>query len=1129
MTFGRKSNSSGGNEDADIPTLLPISELLEGRPLAAPAASSGAERGRQEKKDRTGRSSSSKPSFAPVIAKTFTKSPVTDKQYEIKSKSPRSTRGSGKDSTKGSAKRSSAKMSTDEVLNQLIAGSATMGPSHDEVLDQLIAGSAMIGPDEAPDQMIVDNGIGSKNEPRPQINDRPRVSEQEETASGSNANRSVAPNSHHGGRDHENMADSGETEEPPSAGRRQRAKAICRECTENKSRISELENRLVLSGKQATHFVDQIKLLERHADEKGRECAELENRLTLSGKQAKHFVDQIALLERHVEEKEREWENSRTIDAHMTNERSNRLEESLNEAREDLRSSHNELMQARTRVENLESTLQYNNELHLKARAELEDRINAACTEDDTGRVQLTVDLHESHRVIGELQGDLSTKVRQLELIQGEMKRITDAAEANDERHKRELQVAKDVIDDREKNNERLLLENRRIGDNLKNQGNDLATSECEVRRLLDRVSQLEISNQELSQKAVSPKTDHLNTDSDVMRMKRELAQSESEIARLHSVFGERVEKLTKVGNERVVKHSQQIGVLQAEILRLQSRSENKGDAEAEKEKIPDNPKREVSVASGARSVSPGTTGVILNAIEEMNKKISSLSDRVDQSDNRSSASPNGNYPGRGRSATRRSISQGGGDPDDGGDESDDSESSSDGDYPAGNSPGDSDDPAGGSDANNVRINMNPSRGDNAVKTTTETRRIKELDTVKVPKFPTLPSLPAWKLAIGKNLVAASGRNDMREINWWAETSKETSTFDSLEDSGEDRFLSLDLKLSISLSVMLKEVNNEVTSSTAQKEHAASMKGRMLKGRQIAWLILTFFKRNPKMGVIYSVTDLAKLDWMGDKQIYKFLMMWRLMLDQMNTTLPESELTEILLQKVEKSIVLKEDVAHFYRMDDGDPSKNTNYLIRSMENHLDRERYRANRANDLHSMLSGRDARTGAPSIVMNNDETSGANKKKKKKEKKPKTADQDQVKAAPAANTAGKGAGKGKAKREKKVCYYYNQPSGCPKTAEECWFAHKKLPAAEVAKMVQPPSRAGSRASSPAGGKPNAKAKPRAKSMTAKRTPGYCYKFAQPGGCQDRNCPYMHLDEAMIEEFKRAEKVLRDNTSAKP
>ena len=63
---------------------------------------------------------------------------------------------------------------------------------------------------------------------------------------------------------------------------------------------------------------------------------------------------------------------------------------------------------------------------------------------------------------------------------------------------------------------------------------------------------------------------------------------------------------------------------------------------------------------------------------------------------------------------------------------------------------------------------------------------------------------------------------------------------------------------------MLKEVNNEVTSSTAQRELAAAMQGRMLKGRQIAWLIFNFFKINTKMGVIYSVTDLAKLEWMGD-------------------------------------------------------------------------------------------------------------------------------------------------------------------------------------------------------------------------------------------------------------------------
>ena len=69
---------------------------------------------------------------------------------------------------------------------------------------------------------------------------------------------------------------------------------------------------------------------------------------------------------------------------------------------------------------------------------------------------------------------------------------------------------------------------------------------------------------------------------------------------------------------------------------------------------------------------------------------------------------------------------------------------------------------------------------------------------------------------------------------------------------------------------MLKEVNNEVTASTVQKEQAASQQDKVLKGRQVVWLIFTFFKRNPKMGVFYSVTDLAKLDWLGDKNIHIF-------------------------------------------------------------------------------------------------------------------------------------------------------------------------------------------------------------------------------------------------------------------
>ena len=299
--------------------------------------------------------------------------------------------------------------------------------------------------------------------------------------------------------------------------------------------------------------------------------------------------------------------------------------------------------------------------------------------------------------------------------------------------------------------------------------------------------------------------------------------------------------------------------------------------------------------------------------------------------------------PARGRSITKRNPD----DPDDGDDDPDDSDHSSDNHFLEGEPPGEGDDPTGEEDRNPIRININPVRGESQGTVISETRRFKEHETVKVPRFPTLPSLPAWKLQVGKKLVEADGRIDQREIAWWAAVSKGTSTFDSLAGSGEDRFVSLELQLPISLSIMLKEVNNEVTSSTAQKEQAAAQQDKMLKGRQIAWLIFTFFKRNPKMGVFYSVTDLAKLDWLVDKNIHRFLMTWRLMTSQKQTALPPDELTEILLQQVEKSVVLKEDIGHFYRMDEDDYDRNSDYLIRSMENYLGCERYRANRANDL--------------------------------------------------------------------------------------------------------------------------------------------------------------------------------------
>ena len=163
----------------------------------------------------------------------------------------------------------------------------------------------------------------------------------------------------------------------------------------------------------------------------------MNNRLDLVGKQAKHLIDNAALLDRHIEEKDRDMAELLRVGEALTNdlrtkmdeksETIRRLEERLDGSARELRSCQNDLLIANQRVENLVKAQQYQEEQHCVSIANLENKTNVACMEDDTGKVQMSVELHESIKAVGELQGELTNAVRQYEVIQNEVKRITDA------------------------------------------------------------------------------------------------------------------------------------------------------------------------------------------------------------------------------------------------------------------------------------------------------------------------------------------------------------------------------------------------------------------------------------------------------------------------------------------------------------------------------------------------------------------------------------------------------------------------------------------------------------------------------------------------------------------------------
>ena len=84
-------------------------------------------------------------------------------------------------------------------------------------------------------------------------------------------------------------------------------------------------------------------------------------------------------------------------------ETSRRLEEDLDGSRRELRLCQNDLLIEKKQIKNLGRAQQYQEEQHRASLPDLENKINVACMEDDAGKVQLSVELHESVRTAGEL------------------------------------------------------------------------------------------------------------------------------------------------------------------------------------------------------------------------------------------------------------------------------------------------------------------------------------------------------------------------------------------------------------------------------------------------------------------------------------------------------------------------------------------------------------------------------------------------------------------------------------------------------------------------------------------------------------------------------------------------------
>ena len=130
--------------------------------------------------------------------------------------------------------------------------------------------------------------------------------------------------------------------------------------------------------------------------------------------------------------------------------------------------------------------------------------------------------------------------------------------------------------------------------------------------------------------------------------------------------------------------------------------------------------------------------------------------------------------------------------------------------------------------------------------------------------------------------------------------------------------------------VALKQFDRELTAAVLIRLHEPLRQHVQLRASnfekdyvRLKGEIVSFSKTIQSLDLVYSIEDLAKLEWLGDTDMHKFRHYWTQYTSQMKDTLSDTTLINILLKSLKTLRVLTEDIAHFCRHDEGYPSHRT--------------------------------------------------------------------------------------------------------------------------------------------------------------------------------------------------------------
>ena len=232
--------------------------------------------------------------------------------------------------------------------------------------------------------------------------------------------------------------------------------------------------------------------------------------------------------------------------------------------------------------------------------------------------------------------------------------------------------------------------------------------------------------------------------------------------------------------------------------------------------------------------------------------------------------------------------------------------------------------------------------------------KVKEADTIKIPAFPLAETYRNWRIKTREAVVAASTDPDSA-FKWISDSWKEEQTLEALRKVAP--FATLDAKL-------LSALTNIITGDFARKvdtfKETEATAGRIVRGRQVLFMLHDHFSTNIKHGATYALQDLFSVQLRGEN-LKSFISNWDQVLAGIVQTPDESVLETLFYKQVKNCKAIQHDMNEYHRADEGTEKRNYSFLVSAVRRHLDRERLEANR-DRVAKGLSG-SGRPSAPAV----------------------------------------------------------------------------------------------------------------------------------------------------------------------